>query len=266
MELTGLVQGISVGEVIQFTPLDEAKEAAVRELDRYLIQLWKDYGVKESLLEEEIQTWYWKTIVVGHGRQARETQIIAWKGIGISITRHPEEKKQKILNAESISVVNELLQKTKDSAFHHALGLWAREKIPGLLSTHTLAKKASQAESLANYLESIGSEYNAATQRYRARLLRRKAAGADVELPKRGGIVEQTRKIYSDLEKEGFKTRQELIAAAIAAGIHPGTAAVQYAQLRREQKRAAEAAAALRNAQQKVRPAVQQRYKPPWEV
>lgn len=218
---------------IILTQLDESKEQAAREFERTLKNLWEEYGVREDSLLEEMTTWYWKRIPIGR----KYHDVIAWKGLGVTLAETIEKHKVSILNAIDILGVAIALNKAKDSALLIALYLWNREKATGPLTPERMMRKASKADALANYLERQGKDDNAASQRKRAAILRRKAAGEDIELPKRAsGAIDKVRSIYAELEKEGNKSRAELIKAAIEAGIHPGTAAVQYAWWRREQR------------------------------
>lgn len=220
-------------QAVILTPLDETKEAAVRELEHFLKTTWQEYGVNEYSLSEEMQTWYWKRIPIGR----KYHDVLAWKGIGVTLAETIEKYKLGILAATDLVEVALALERAKKLSFTIACYLWSLGKATGPPTPVLLMKRASKADSLADYHERRGHDKNAESQRRRADILRRQAAGEDIELPKRAsGTIDKVRAIYSELEKDGQRPRSELIQAAIAAGIHPGTAAVQYAKRRKEQR------------------------------
>lgn len=220
-------------QTIVLTPLDEIKERVATEFDLYVEQTWQEYCVQESSLTEEMQTWYWKVIKVGR----KYHEVIAWKGIGTTLAEEIEKRKVSILSSQDSIELSGNLHKAKRFVFESALYLWAMGKALGPSTSLYLIKKAYKADALADYHERHGKDHIAESQRRRANLLRRKAAGEDVEVSQRNtGATHKARAIYTEMALSGKTTRAELIAAATAAGIHPGTAAVQYARWRREQK------------------------------
>lgn len=204
---------------------------AITEWESYMEKTWDEYKVSPFFLEQEMTTTAWRLIKAG-----KKYHWISYEqGIGCHLISLIEKCRDQLLLAESIYQISIYLGKAKTSVTDIALYLWAKGIIQGPLGSLQLSRKAHQADNLAKYYDREGKPNVAEGQRRRAKLLRDKASGKDVELKPRG-VTTKTRFLYAQMETEGPKDRKELIGAAIAQGIHPGTAAVQYAQYRREQK------------------------------
>src|SRR6266478_1060728 len=102
---------------IVLTPLDLTKEAAVHELEQHLKTTWAEYGVKESSLLEEMQTWYWKHTPVGRNKYH---DVLMWRGIGVTLAEAVEKRKVAILAAQDALGVALALDKAKKLAFASA--------------------------------------------------------------------------------------------------------------------------------------------------
>lgn len=224
-----------MAETIIESSFDDLKESALAEFDRTVTRTWTEFGVKPEHLDLEIQTWYYKIEWIRN--KAHES--IAWKGIGDTVGRYIDRKRVIILQSTE-QTFKKAIRKGMDGIHLAACYLWSREIIPGPSSSLRLINQASKAETLANYLDKLGKEENADKQRNRAKILRRIAAGEDIELPKRAsGAIDKVRAAFASLEKESgnrVPVRAEYIAVGLAIGIHPGTCAVQYARWRREHK------------------------------
>lgn len=218
---------------LQLTSLADMKESALAEFDTMVKKTWEDFGVRPEHLSFEIQTWYWH--IVWKGNKAYEE--LRWKGIGETIGRYIERKRMAILEATDENFRG-VVRKARDGIHLAACYLWSKELIQGPASSLRLINQASKAESLANYLEKLGKDTNAEKQREKAAILRRIAAGEELELPKRAsGAIDKIRELFAKLDSDGLPhIRKEYIDAGIAAGIHPGTCAVQYARWKREHK------------------------------
>lgn len=210
--------------------LEDRRLSSIHEYEAHIEKTWKDYGVNPVCLDRPMTTKVWKRITRKHFVEVE-------KQLDCSLASVLEKYLTNLLLAANEDELRIALSKSKTAILNVALYLWARGEADGPEGSSWLLKKAQKAEYLADYHERKGNEDYAVTQRERAYLLRRKAAGDNVILPKRSeGVTHQARQLYAEMEKSGPKPRSELIAAGIAAGIHPGTCAVQYAQYRREQK------------------------------
>lgn len=241
---------------------EDIREEALREVDKFAAKLLAEKGIREEQLKKEMQTWYWKTVTVrGKGGKLKYLEEIHYKGIGVTPEGHIEKRRQAIRDAAEGSSLTKAVIKAKESIHLLVLSLWDPERDPGN-NIALLHKKADKADRLADYLEHSGKDYNAASQRHRAKLLRMKAAGKDVEIPRRAsGAIDRVRALYAELEKDNLPhARAEYIAVGIAAGINKGTCAVQYARWKREKPDDMPAA------QPTNRQTVQPRSKPPWEA
>lgn len=207
--------------------LDEAKEVALRDLEKYTKNTWYTYGVTQDLLVAEMQTWFWLVIELG----GKEQEVLMWKGIGITLDQHIEKRINKIRECSDLFGISKALDKAKNLIYTAALYLWSLGKCQGPNAPRLLMNKAAKAEQLASYFDRTDREDAAKTQRERAELLRRKAAGEDVEIKtRRNGAIATVRAAYAKLVGDGkAHARSEFIAVGVAAGIHPGTCAVQYA-------------------------------------
>jgi hypothetical protein len=215
--------------------LEGTRLAAIHEYERYAEEIWKEYGVNPTTLDVPLTTTVWKTMLIGQRRKQHYVQVE--KDLEAVPNSIVEKHLGNLLLANDVQELRDSLAKAKQAILELALYLWAKGRAEGPNGAEDLLKKAQKAKYLANYLERHGKADYAATQRERAYLLQQKAAGADVILTKRGeGVTHKAREIYAKLEKDGPKERSVLIAAARAAGIHPGTCAVQYAHYRREQR------------------------------
>lgn len=213
--------------------LEERRLSSIHEYESHIEKTWKDYGVNPVCLDRPMYTKTWKRVTIGRKYRWVETE----KQLDCSLGSILEKYLTNLLLAVNEEELSAALSKSKSTILSIALYLWARGDADGPEGSPWLLKKAQKAEYLADYHERKGNEDYAVTQRERAYLLRRKAAGDNVILPKRSeGVTHKARQLYAEMEKSGPKSRTELIAAAVAVGIHPGTCAVQYAQYRREQK------------------------------
>lgn len=215
--------------------LPDLKESALAQFDLLVRKTWEEFGVRPEHLILEIQTWYYHTEWINKKLHVE----LRWKGIGDTIGRYLDRKRMAIINATELDLPY-LAQKGVNAIHLAACYLWSRDLIPGPASSLRLINQASKAESLANYLDKLGKEVNADKQRNKAKILRRIAAGEDIELPKRvAGAIDKVRAAFAELEKSAVGRtliRAEYIAVGTAAGIHPGTCAVQYARWKREHK------------------------------
>lgn len=250
-----------MNEAVERT-FEDLREDALRELDRFALATWDTYGVKDIHLKEEMQSWYWKVVRITVGRKEKYVDELCWRGIGTSLESHIEKRRVAILNSTTPIELTVTAAKARDTISNAALYLWSREKVSGPSSSLRLVRDADRADALARYLESQGKDLNAESQRRRAKLLRRKAAGEDIDIPRRAsGAIDRVRALFADLEKDGLHhARAEYIQAGVGIGVHPGTCAVQYAKWKREKPNA------MQSPQSKDGKAMLQKTKPPWEV
>jgi antitoxin (DNA-binding transcriptional repressor) of toxin-antitoxin stability system len=181
-------------------PTTEQIENALRDLDRYQTRQMAERQAKAINLTHEIQA--------------------KW-----------DRQRARVAQAPTFAALEDALRAARDGIDISLLALWANGKILGATSSHTLIKKAERAEKLATYIEAnVGDEHaaaaRAAKQRERAELLRRRAAGEEVEIPTRSeGTVAKIRAIFETLRE---KTREDRIAAAVAAGYNRNTVNTQH--------------------------------------
>lgn len=221
--------------MIEQTGLEDIRLSSIHDYESHIEKTWKDYGVDPVCLHQPMTTTVWKTVLVGPRHKQHYVQVE--KPLDTNLQSVIEKYLTSLLLAANDAELSEVLHKAKSAVLSIALYLWSRGQADGPEGSSLLLRKAQKAEYLAEYHKRKGNDGYAATQHERAYLLRRKAAGDDVILPKRSeGVTHKARQLYAEMEKSGPKSRAELITAAVAAGIHPGTCAVQYAQYRREQK------------------------------
>jgi hypothetical protein len=82
------------------------------------------------------------------------------------------QKFQAVLRAVDRPTAEDLSRRARDTAQVMILGAWARKRIPGPLSVHSLERSIKKAESLAKMLENKGDSDGAESQLRRAADLR----------------------------------------------------------------------------------------------
>lgn len=184
---------------IPVTP--EKIEQTLRDLDRKQAELLKKYGVPSGALNT----------ILSHG---------------VTVYAHWDKYRARVAVAKTIPELAKASAKVEDAMMMTCLYLWGQEVASGLETSHTLSKKAEKAEKLADHLDKMGKASNAASQRNRAELLRRRAAGEEVTIPTRkNGTVAQVRALFESMRG---KPRKEAIEAAVASGVNRNTANTQY--------------------------------------
>lgn len=215
--------------------LSEVKEAALKSLGRLTTATWEEYGVDQSLLQKEIDTWYWKPVWKEKAKGGY-VLVATTRGTGQTFSGNINLKIDKILAASSQQELELALGKAKQSVHMTALYLWSTGEATGPASSIRLMSQAAKAESLSRYLEREGNLAGAAQQKDRARLLKQIAKSDDPFMPvKPKGIIDRLREEYAKVDINGvLAPRASYIAAGIKIGVHPGTCAVQYARWKKE--------------------------------